>query len=105
MYVCIMNVCVKVECQSVEEACEAASAGADIVMLDNFKAVRKSRRGLLVYVCMYVCICLQDDIHGAAEQVKLAFPHVLLEASGVTAVYRISSLLCTLYVNMPFPLP
>ena len=60
-----------------------------------------------MYVCMYVCmyICLQDDIHGAAEQVKLAYPHVLLEASGVTAVYRISSLLCTLYVNIPFPLP
>ena len=58
VYVCIcMYVCVKVECQSVEEACEAASAGADIVMLDNFKAVRKSRRGrLLVYVCMYVCM-------------------------------------------------
>ena len=28
---------VEVECRSVEEADEAATAGADIVMLDNFK--------------------------------------------------------------------
>ncbi len=28
---------IEVECRSVEEACEAADAGADIVMLDNFE--------------------------------------------------------------------
>lgn len=38
-YLCMY---VQVECQSVEEACEAASAGADIVMLDNFNTVRNA---------------------------------------------------------------
>lgn len=52
---------IEVECQSVAEAIEAARAGADIVMLDNFTA---------------------DTIHAAAAEVKAACPHVLLEASG-----------------------
>ena len=52
---------IEVECQSVEEACEAASAGADIVMLDNFT---------------------HETIHTAARQVKEKYPNVLLEASG-----------------------
>ena len=51
-----------VECQSVEEAIEAAAAGADIVMLDNFT---------------------HETIGEAAAKVKQAHPHVLLEASGV----------------------
>ena len=53
---------IQVECQSIAEACEAAAAGADIVMLDNFTV---------------------NEIHEAAAQVKLAHPSVLLEASGV----------------------
>ena len=28
---------IEVECRSVDEACQAAKAGADIVMLDNFE--------------------------------------------------------------------
>lgn len=52
---------IEVECQSVEEACEAASAGADIVMLDNFTP---------------------ETIHNAAKEIKDIHPHVLLEASG-----------------------
>lgn len=52
---------IEVECQSVEEACEAAAAGADIVMLDNFTA---------------------EGIHAAAAAVKAAHPNVLIEASG-----------------------
>ena len=51
-----------VECQSVEEAIEAAAAGADIVMLDNFT---------------------HETIGEAASKVKQVHPHVLLEASGV----------------------
>ena len=53
----------QVECQSVEEALEAAKAGADIVMLDNFTS---------------------DRIHDAASEIKKVFPHVLVEASGVS---------------------
>jgi nicotinate-nucleotide pyrophosphorylase (carboxylating) len=52
---------IEVECQSVEEAAEAAAAGADIVMLDNFTC---------------------DTIKAAADRVKAQFPHVLVEASG-----------------------
>lgn len=52
---------IEVECQSVEEAIEAAEAGADIVMLDNFAG---------------------ESLGSAAEQVKAQFPNVLIEASG-----------------------
>lgn len=52
---------IEVECQSVDEAIEAANAGADVVMLDNFTA---------------------ETIHAAAAQVKAACPNVLIEASG-----------------------
>lgn len=53
---------IEVECQSVAEALEAAEAGADIVMLDNFTS---------------------ETIHAAAAAVKEKFPHLLIEASGV----------------------
>lgn len=53
---------IEVECQSVAEAVEAAAAGADVVMLDNFT---------------------HDTIAAAAADVKAAYPHVLVEASGV----------------------
>lgn len=52
---------IEVECQSVEEACEAAAAGADIVMLDNFSS---------------------EDIEAAAAAVKKQYSHILIEASG-----------------------
>lgn len=52
---------IEVECQSAEEALEAAAAGADIVMLDNL---------------------LPDHLHAAAARVKERFPGVLVEASG-----------------------
>lgn len=54
------------ECQSVEEAFEACAAGAEIVMLDNFTS---------------------DRIGAAAQQVKDTYPHVLVEASGVSKEY------------------
>lgn len=49
------------ECQSLEEALEAAKAGADIVMLDNFTP---------------------QTIHVTARQIKEIYPHILIEASG-----------------------
>ncbi|XP_040295977.1 nicotinate-nucleotide pyrophosphorylase [carboxylating], partial [Bufo bufo] len=52
---------VEVECRSVEEALEAAEAGADLIMLDNFTA---------------------ELLHRAALTVKTAFPGIVVEASG-----------------------
>ena len=52
---------IEVECQSLEEALEAAKAGADIVMLDNFEP---------------------DQLKQDAKALKEVFPHVLVEASG-----------------------
>ncbi len=52
---------IEVECQSLDEALEAAKAGADVVMLDN-----------------YTPDALKDD----AVKVKSEFPAVIVEASG-----------------------
>ncbi|KAJ7391823.1 hypothetical protein OS493_016112 [Desmophyllum pertusum] len=52
---------IEVECRSVEEAREAATAGADVVMLDNFDP---------------------ETLHEAAEVLKQEFPHLLIEGSG-----------------------
>lgn len=52
---------IEVECRSQEEAREAARAGADIVMLDNFKA---------------------QEVHTAAQALKSEFPQITVEASG-----------------------
>ncbi|XP_056410468.1 nicotinate-nucleotide pyrophosphorylase [carboxylating] [Hyla sarda] len=52
---------VEVECRSLEEALEAAEAGADIIMLDNFTT---------------------EFLHQAAFSVKTSFPRVVVEASG-----------------------
>ena len=52
---------IEVECQSLDEAFQAAKAGADIVMLDNFTPEK-----------------LRTD----AAAFKEKFPHVLVEASG-----------------------
>lgn len=52
---------IEVECQSVSEGLEAASAGADIIMLDNFSAA---------------------NIAIAAKEIKSQYPNVLIEASG-----------------------
>ena len=53
----------QVECQSVEEALEASSAGADIVMLDNFTA---------------------SALGQAAKYIKTIYPNIIIEASGVS---------------------
>jgi nicotinate-nucleotide pyrophosphorylase (carboxylating) len=52
---------IEVECRTLEEAMEAARAGADIVMLDNYRPIE-----------------LKSD----AQALKSQFPHVLIEASG-----------------------
>lgn len=52
---------IEVECQDLEEAVEAAKAGADIVMLDNFAP---------------------DRLKSSAMSLKEKYPHVLVEASG-----------------------
>ena len=52
---------IEVEAQNIEEAREAAQAGAEVVMLDNF-----SPRQLAI----------------DAEEVKREFPHLIVEASG-----------------------
>jgi nicotinate-nucleotide pyrophosphorylase (carboxylating) len=54
---------IEVECQNEDEAIEASESGADIVMLDNF-----SPSGLAPIV----------------QRLKERFPHVLIEASGVS---------------------
>nr|XP_020449854.1 nicotinate-nucleotide pyrophosphorylase [carboxylating] [Monopterus albus] len=52
---------IEVECCSTEEGREAARAGADIVMLDNFQP---------------------QELHTAAHALKEEFPALLIEASG-----------------------
>ncbi|XP_055762876.1 nicotinate-nucleotide pyrophosphorylase [carboxylating]-like isoform X3 [Salvelinus fontinalis] len=59
--VCGFSSKIEVECGSREEGSEAATAGADIVMLDNFKP---------------------QELHAAAQLLKEEFPSVLIEASG-----------------------
>ncbi|KAF0690607.1 Aste57867_18009 [Aphanomyces stellatus] len=52
---------IEVECRKLEEAIEAATAGADIVMLDNFEP---------------------PQLKEVAAKLKQQFPHLLIEASG-----------------------
>ena len=55
------SVKIEVECRKIDEAREAANAGADVVMLDNFDP---------------------ETLHKAAEILKQEFPHLLIEGSG-----------------------
>ena len=64
---------IEVECQSLEEALEACSAGSDIVMLDNMNA---------------------DVLKEAAKQIKEQFPHVLIEASGGITEHTMAHYMC-----------
>ena len=64
---------IEVECQSLDEAVEAAEAGADIVMLDNFEPER---------------------LKTEAQTFKTKFPHVLVEASGGITIATMSDYLC-----------
>ncbi|GKY98559.1 hypothetical protein MPSEU_000812700 [Mayamaea pseudoterrestris] len=64
---------VEVECQSLDEAREAAQAGADIVMLDNFEPA-----------------LLKED----AARLKQEFPHLLIEASGGITTETMKDYIC-----------
>ncbi|XP_023269434.1 nicotinate-nucleotide pyrophosphorylase [carboxylating] [Seriola lalandi dorsalis] len=59
--VCGFSSKIEVECRSAEEGRDAAGAGADIVMLDNFQP---------------------EELHVAARELKAEFPALLIEASG-----------------------
>ncbi|GLD61091.1 nicotinate-nucleotide pyrophosphorylase [carboxylating] [Lates japonicus] len=59
--VCGFSSKIEVECRSTEEGREAAGAGVDIVMLDNFQP---------------------QELHVAARALKMEFPTLLIEASG-----------------------
>uniref|UniRef100_A0A3Q0T2Z6 Nicotinate-nucleotide pyrophosphorylase [carboxylating] n=1 Tax=Amphilophus citrinellus TaxID=61819 RepID=A0A3Q0T2Z6_AMPCI len=59
--VCGFSSKIEVECRSAEEGREAARAGADIVMLDNFQP---------------------QELHVTARALKEEFPALLIEASG-----------------------
>lgn len=59
--VCGFSSKIEVECRSEEEGREAARAGAEIIMLDNFTA---------------------QGVHAAAASLKREFPSVLIEVSG-----------------------
>lgn len=64
---------IEVECQSLEEALEAAKAGADIVMLDNF---------------------VPENLQKDAKTFKEQYPHVLVEASGGITTDTMPEFLC-----------
>ncbi|CAN9510826.1 unnamed protein product [Ophioblennius macclurei] len=70
--VCGFSRKMEVECSSTEDGLEAAGAGADIVMLDNF---------------------LPQDLHAAARTLKERFPSVLVEASGGVTPENLASYL------------
>jgi nicotinate-nucleotide pyrophosphorylase (carboxylating) len=60
---------IEVECQSLEDAIEAANAGCDIVMLDNMSAQQLKHDSALF---------------------KAQFPHVLVEASGQITLHNMA---------------
>ena len=64
---------IEVECQSLEEALEAAEAGADIVMLDNFAG---------------------DQLKRDAATIKARYSHVIIEASGGITTETMPEYLC-----------
>lgn len=78
---------VEVECGSLQEAVEAAEAGADLVLLDNFKP--EVRRGLLPGKGPWwggdphlPLACVPQELHPTAAALKARFPGVGVEASG-----------------------
>lgn len=64
---------IEVEARSVEQAVEAASEGADIVMLDNFEPM---------------------DAKLAAQKIKQRMPHVIVEASGGMDAQKMKEYFC-----------
>jgi len=71
--VCGFSLKIEVECQSQQEAEEAISAGADVVMLDNFSP---------------------EKLKVAAKNLKDKHPHCMIEASGGMTFDNISQYFC-----------
>ncbi|GAB1292712.1 Nicotinate-nucleotide pyrophosphorylase [Apodemus speciosus] len=69
---------VEVECSSLKEALQAAEAGADLVMLDNFKP---------------------EELHPTAATLKAKFPSVSVEASGGITVDNLPQF-CGTYIDV-----
>ena len=63
---------IDVECGSYEDAAEAAAAGAEIVMLDNFEP---------------------EELKRVAARLKTSFPHLTVEASGGITASTVASYL------------
>lgn len=89
---------VEVECSSLKEALQAAEAGADLVLLDNFKPEvrwlglldracsgggRVGRGGGLSHLPL---TCILQELHPTAAALKAKFPSVAVEASGGVAL-------------------
>uniref|UniRef100_A0A3B3XYJ8 Quinolinate phosphoribosyl transferase C-terminal domain-containing protein n=1 Tax=Poecilia mexicana TaxID=48701 RepID=A0A3B3XYJ8_9TELE len=68
--VCGFSSKIEVECRSTAEGREAAAAGADIVMLDNFQP---------------------QELHVAARDLKNEFPSLQIEASGGVTPENVAS--------------
>ena len=64
---------IEVEASTFEDADEAAKAGAEVVMLDNFEP---------------------EELKKVAARLKAAHPHVMLEASGGITKTTLGSYLC-----------
>ena len=64
---------IEVECRSVKEASEAITAGADVVMLDNFEPT---------------------TLQQSSAMLKAQFPHVIIEASGGIRKENIKDYFC-----------
>ncbi|XP_065890503.1 nicotinate-nucleotide pyrophosphorylase [carboxylating]-like [Dysidea avara] len=64
---------IEVECRSVEEAREAITSGADVVMLDNFEP---------------------KTLQQSSALLKSEFPHVIIEASGGIRTENIEQYFC-----------
>jgi len=97
---------IEVECQTVAEANEAAAAGADVVMLDNFtpEGVREAAKelkerwgkGLIVevsgglteenvtpFVCEYIDVISSSSIHQGVKHVDFSLKIVPKEKGGL----------------------
>jgi len=65
---------IEVECRSVEEAREAITSGADVVMLDNFEP---------------------ETLQQSSALLKSEFPHIIVEASGGIRKENIEQYFCS----------
>lgn len=101
--VCSFTSKVEVECCSIAQAREAAAAGADIIMLDNFHPQVQSRSSLLMVVLIASFAlsrpppsprCNLQELHAAAQALKQEFPSAVIEASGGVTPETLPLYLC-----------